>query len=189
MKRKISIIICILVASLGTALVVNMNKSNPYKDKNTLYYKEFENEVLRFERYDYSLGQNQLVRVQRTTNKGKSFENVTVDNITVSMEPKFVFFNNKLGFVIAKDNLTKSNNYVGVKVTQDGGKTFVNGRFNYDNPNIEIITVEDIPYYENNQLKLKCSIYQVKEDNSGYEDVELIFVSSDEGLTWNLSNN
>ena len=56
----------------------------------------------------------------------------------------------------------------------------------WTNPNIEILTIEDVPYYEKELLKLPCSIYQVKEDNSGYEDVDLIFISADSGLTWNL---
>ena len=71
-------------------------------------------------------------------------------------------------------------------VTKDGGKTFLLSEINYDNPNIEILTIEDVPYYEDNDLKLHCSIYQVKQDNSGYEDKDLYFISKDDGVTWNL---
>ena len=92
----------------------------------------------------------------------------------------------KKGFAISKSDLTKSNNYIGLKVTQDWGKTFTDGIINYDNPNIEVLTIEDVPYYEDNLLRLKCSIYQIKEDKSAYENIDLIFVSVDDGLTWNL---
>lgn len=155
-------------------------------DKNTLYSAKFENTKLRFERYDYAVGQNQVVGVEKSTNRGRSYEKLTKEPITVSMETKFVFLNKKLGFAIAKPNLTKNNNYIGVKVTHDGGKTFIDGKINYNNPDIEILTVEDVPYLENDILKLPCSIYQVREDKSGYEDKKLTFVSIDNGLTWNL---
>ena len=73
-----------------------------------------------------------------------------------------------------------------MKVTKDGGKTFSDAKINYDNPDIEILTVEDVPYIKKDELKLPCSIYQVKADKSGYEDKRLTFVSIDSGLTWNL---
>ena len=155
-------------------------------DKDTLYSVKFGNTKLRFERYDYAVGQNQVVGVEKSTNKGKSYKKLTETPILVSMEPKFIFLNEKMGFAIAKSNLAKSNNYAGVKVTKDGGKTFVDGKINYDNPDIEILTVDDFPYLENNVLKLPCSIYQFKDDKSGYEDKKLTFVSVDNGLTWNL---
>lgn len=155
-------------------------------DENTLYSIKLDNVMMRIERYDYSLGQNQTVGVEVSKNRGKSYKRVTIDPVVVSMESRFVFLNKKLGFIISKPNLSKYNNYKGIKVTNDGGKTFVDGIINYDNSNIEILTVEDVPYYENNFLKLKCSIYQVKSDYSGYENIDLIFISNDSGLTWDL---
>ena len=190
MKKKVIIVLVIvaLIISCIIALFL-LNKKYPYEDENTLYYIEFKNEILRFERYDYSSGQNQVVGVQKSSNKGKTFENVTKEPIILSMEPEMIFLDKNLGFAIAKPNLTKQNDYIGFKVTQDGGASFTNSKINYDNPNIEILTVESTPYFENNVLKVECSIYQVKEDKSGYEDVELIFTSTDSGLTWNLDEN
>lgn len=189
MKKKIIIVGVIIILIIGIILaLLFLNRKYPYEDENTLYSIEFKNEIIRYERYDYSLGQNQIVGVQKSTNKGKSFENITEEPIILSMEPKLIFLNEKLGFAIAKPNLTKSNDYMGFKVTQDGGKSFTNSKINYDNPNIDILTIESTPYFEDNILKVKCSIYQVKEDQSGYEDKELIFISKDEGLTWDLEN-
>ena len=182
-KKLIFSIIIILLIVLGILWFINKDYPD---DENTLYSINFGNTKIRFERYDYSLGQNQIVGVEKSINKGKTYEKLTTEPITVSMEPIFVFLNKKLGFAIAKKDLNKNNNFIGVKVTQDGGKTFLNGIINYDNPNIDILTVEDIPYYENNILKLPCSIYQVKEDKSGYEDIKINFISIDNGLTWNL---
>lgn len=189
MKKKI-IITGVIILIIGIILVLLfLNRKFPYEDENTLYYIEFKNEIIRYERYDYSLGQNQIVGVQKSINKGKTFENITEEPIILSMEPKLVFLNEKLGFALTKSDLTKSNDYMGFKVTQDGGKSFINSKINYDNPNIEILTIESLPYFEEDILKVKCSIYQVKENHDGYENKELIFVSNDDGLTWNLENN
>lgn len=41
------------------------------------------------------------------------------------------------------------------------------------------------PFKNNNKLKLLCSVYQVKNDKSGYENIMILFTSNDNGLTWN----
>lgn len=188
MKKKNMIILCsfIFVFIVGIVVFNVINKTYPLKDENTLYYKVFDKDVLRYERTDYALGQNQLVVVEKRDNKGESFESITNEPIIVSKEGKYNFLDEKLGFVITKPNLTKSNNYLGFRVTHDGGKTFEYCIINYDNPKIDILTMESLPYYENKILKVKASIYIAKDDQSGYEDRELIFISKDKGITWNL---
>ena len=187
MKKIFIILICVvIVLVIGRAILMNTEDKYSYEDENTLYSVEINDEIIRFERYDYSLGQNQVVGVQKSVDQGKTFENITEENLIVSMEAKFIFLNENLGFAISKPDLTKYNDYLGLKVTQDGGKTFIDGKINYDDPDIEILTVEEVPYLENNELKLKCSIYQLNDDRTGYEDVELIFVSADDGSTWNI---
>lgn len=185
MKKKYLIIISIIVICIVSLLVIFLNKEYP-DDENTLYTVTFGNIKLRVERYDYSLGQNQIVGVEKSTNRGKDYEKVTSEPIIVSMKPKFIFINKKIGFAIIKPNFSKTNNYMGVKVTHDGGISFIDGKINYDNPDIETITVEDVPYVDGKYMKLPCSIYQVKGDNSGYEDKSITFISSDNGLTWYL---
>ncbi len=188
MNKKHIIPIILIIIVLAILIFFVLNKEKEYSDdENTLYSIKFDNIKLRFERYDYSLGQNQIVGVEKSTNNGKTYEQLTDEPIIVSMEPRFIFLNKQLGFAISKPNLTKSNDYMGVKVTQDGGKTFVNGKINYNNPNIDILTVEEVPYYDDGLLMLHCSIYQIKDDHTGYEDVDLIFISNDDGLSWNLN--
>jgi len=191
MKNKkiiiLTIVVIILIVASGLVMWY-INREYP-DNENTLYSIKFDDFKLRFQRYDYALGQNQLVAVEKSTNKGKTYEKMTEELITVSMEPKFIFLNEKLGFAIAKPNLTKNNNYLGFKVTQDSGKTFVDATINYNNPNIEILTIVDVPYYDNDVLHIKASIYQSKENGSGYEENELIFISLYKGLTWYLEDN
>lgn len=189
-KKKIFILIIVSLLIIGVIILFNKDKEIKYNDENTLYFTKINNTILRFERYDYSLGQNQIVGVEKSIDNGKLFEKQTDEPIIVSMEPKFVFLNENLGFAISKPNLSKSNDFAGVKVTQDGGKTFTRSTINYftanSNPNIEILTITDVPYIDGNVLKFPCSIYQIKTDNSGYEDVKLVFISTDNGLSWNI---
>lgn len=187
MKKSVIVVIAVLVLTILLVPIMFLTKEKDYPDdENTLYSVKFNNVKIRVERYDYSLGQNQVVGVQKSNNKGKDYEDVTEEKVTVSMEPKFVFLNETMGFIITKPLLTKNNNYAGVKVTIDGGKTFKNSTVNYDNPDIETLTIEGVPYLEKDILKLPCSIYQSKEDLSGYETIKITFVSTDNGLTWNL---
>ena len=190
-KKKIIIIgtIILVIFVVVLAIILNKKELDYPDDENTLYSIKFDNIKLRFERYDYVLGQNQLVGVQKSTNYGKDYEDVSKEGITVSMEPKFVFFNEKFGFAVKKPNNIKENGkYYGMYVTKDGGKTFKLSEINYDKSGIEILTIEDVPYYENDILKLHCSIYQIKSDGSGYEDVDLYFITKDEGETWELDS-
>ncbi len=180
------IIIIVLIIFLVFILLLISHKKYSYEDENTLYVASFKNTILRFERLDYALGQNQIVTVQESSDNGKSFTSITKDPITLSLEPLLIFLNENLGFAITSSNLSQNNNYQGFKVTLDGGKTFTNSQINYTNPDIETISIEDLPYLEDNILKLKCLIYQLKDNN--YEDIELIFISNDSGLTWNLEN-
>ena len=187
-KKKIIPIIIIIVLLVAGGIIL-LTKKYKYEDENTLYFVKFNNTILRFEHMDHVIPQNQIVAVQKSTNNGKTFETITEGQVIVSLEPKFVFLNEKLGFAVKKPNNTKENGkYYGMYVTTDGGKTFNQSEITYDNLNIEILTIEDVPYYENDKLKLHCSIYQAKDDGSGYETVDLFFITDDEGLTWYLEN-
>ncbi len=184
MKKRL--ILSMVIFGVFSLAIFLASKWEYLDDENTLYSVRFGNTKLKFERYDYSLGQNQIVGVEKSIDKGKTYTIVTSEPITVSMMPKFIFLTEKLGFAISKSNLTKSNEYLGLKVTQDGGKTFADGIINYDNPDIDTLTVKEVPYYDNDILKLSCSIYQINEAQNGYEDIDITFVSLDNGLTWNL---
>lgn len=149
-----------------------------------LYEKKFNDFTLRFSKIDDTLGQKMLVHVLKSNSNGKGFNVVTEETINVNRDSKFIFLNENIGFISQNKIILKDSR--GLYVTIDGGKTFNISKFNYVNNNVEFIEVEKLPYYENEILKIKCSAYQVKEDNSGYENKELIFTSNDNGLTWNL---
>lgn len=187
-KNMILIISITMLLVIGILFFLNQSKKddNPTIDENTLYSKQFGDTILKFVRYDYVLGQNVLVGVEKSTDNGKTYTSISNQLITVSAEAKFLFMDESLAFAVSKPNNFISNISMGVYVSIDGGITFTNSEINYENPKIDIITIEDVPYFEDDILKLKCSIYVSKSNEDGYEDVELIFNSFDNGLTWNL---
>ncbi len=170
----------------------NFNENDNYllpENEEVLYEKKFGKTILRFSKVDNVLGQNMLVHVLRSKDKGKNFYVVSDDVIQVSNEAKFIFLNKSLGFAINTGKIYLDSSKTGLYVTNDSGKTFTAAVFNYKNDNVDYISIEKAPYYEKNNLKIKCSVYQINSNKDGYEDKELIFISNDNGITWNLENN
>lgn len=159
------------------------------ENEEVLYEKKFNKTILRFSKVDNALGQNMLVHVLRSKDNGKNFYVVSDDVIQVSNEAKFVFLNENLGFAVNTGKIYLDNRETGLYITNDSGKTFTSSNFKYTNENVDYISIESMPYYENNVLKIKCSVYQVNSNKDGYENKDLIFISSDNGLNWNLESN
>lgn len=177
---------------------IDIDKNNNFDDSDNyvlpeneeiLYERKFNKTILRFGKVDNVVGQNMLVHVLRSKDNGKNFYVVSDDVIQVSNEAKFIFLNENLGFAISTGKIYLDNSKVGLYTTNDSGKTFISAKFNYTNNNVEYISIEEVPYYDNNILKIKCSVYQVNSNKDGYEDKELVFISNDNGLNWNLENN
>lgn len=93
-----------------------------------------------------------------------------------------------MGFAISTGNIDLNNNNQGLMVTNDGGKTFTSANVEYENSDVDYITIEKIPYYEKDSLKMKCSVYQLNSSRDGCEDKEIIFISNDNGLHWQLED-
>lgn len=167
-----------------------VNENDNYllpEDEEILYENKFDNIILRVGRVDYVSGQNMLVNILKSTD-GTNFYVVSNESIQVSNEAKFIFLNEKLGFVISTDKIYFDNDNSGLYVTNNGGKTFTTTKFKYKNNNASYMSIESMPYYENNKLKLKCSVYQIDKNKNTYKTKELTFVSNDSGLNWTLEN-
>lgn len=159
------------------------------EDGEVLYEKKFDQTILRFSKIDNVSGQNMLVHVIKSKDDGESFYVVSEDPIQVSNEAKFVFLSKTLGFAVSTGNIDlNNNNNQGLMVTNDGGKTFTSANVEYENPDVDYITIEKIPYYEKDSLKMKCSVYQLNSNRDGYEDKEITFISNDNGLHWQLED-
>ena len=158
------------------------------EDGEVLYEKKFDQTILRFSKIDNVSGQNMLVHVIKSKDDGESFYVVSEDPIQVSNEAKFVFLSKTLGFAVSTGNIDLNNNNQGLMVTNDGGKIFTSANVEYENPDVDYITIEKIPYYEKDSLKMKCSVYQLNSNRDGYEDKEITFISNDNGLHWQLED-
>lgn len=164
------------------------NESDYYllpEEAEVLYEKKFDKTVLRFVKVDNALGQKLLVKVVKSMDGGKNFYYITDDSIQVKSDARYEFLTRNLGFA-SYDKIYFDGRVGGLKVTSDGGKTFYDANFIYKNTGIEFITIEDLPYYEEDTLKIKCSVYEKRDDGSGYEDKKIIFISKDKGLNWQL---
>lgn len=156
------------------------------EEEEVLYEKKFKKTVLRFTRVDYVIGQRMLVHVLRSNDNGENFHVVTDEVIQVSNEAEFIFLNEELGFAVSTGKIYLDKDIISMYVTNDGGKTFNGANFNYENENAEFISVEKLPCFDKNTLKIKCSVYEFNKEKDSYEDKELKFISNDNGLNWSL---
>ncbi len=175
---------------------IDINKTNKYDDtdnyllpenEEVLYEKRFDKTILRFGKVDEVSGQNMLVNVLRSKDNGENFVVVSDDAIKVSNKARFEFLDESLGFIVNTGVIYLDNRNTGLYITNDSGKTFTSSNFKYVNEKVDYISIESMPYYDKNTLKIKCSIYQTN-NNDSYESKELIFVSNDKGLNWMLEN-
>lgn len=187
-KKKIFSLFLILGILIVFFFLLFSNNKKEKVEENLLYSRRFRNTILSFQKYDDVLGQNRIVGVEKSTDNGKSYTKVTKEPITVSQEARFLFTNEKVGYVISTGYIRRENDFKGFKVTLDGGKTFMDAKFSYDNENVDLITIEEFPYQTGSELRMKCSVYDLTEDGNGYEEKDFEFKSIDKGLTWVLEN-
>ena len=177
--KKILISLAIFLLFLLIIFLMMVLDKTPYLiDSDILYTKKINNNVLQVRRYDYSLGQRMVIGVEKSNNNGKSFEKITEEMVEVSLEAKFEFLDENLGFIIDTGYLDRNKNFKGLLVTDDGGITFKQAEITYDNENIDLISIEKMPYYENDKLKLECSVYIIDHNEN------LVYYSTDNGNTW-----
>ena len=159
-------------------LAMILDKTPELLDEDVLYTKKFDNTVLNVRRYDYSLGQRMIVGVEKSNNNGKNFEQITKEMVEVSLDAKFEFLNENLGFIIDTGYLDRNRDFKGLLVTNDGGITFKQALITCDNENVDLISIDKMPYYEDDKLKLECSVYNIDHNEN------LVYYSTDNGETW-----
>lgn len=169
-----------------------INKNDNYvlpEDMETLYEKKFDKIIIKFVKLDDALNQNILVQINKSTDNGEKYYPITNKPIQVSSEAKYAILNENLMFASKNNKIMFNNNSISLYVSNNGGKDFLESKVNYKNENAEFITIEKMPYYEKDILKFKCSIYQFNSNKDEYENKEILFVSNDNGLSWNVENN
>lgn len=171
-----------------------LNKKNSYelseeeKNAEILYEKKI-NELtsIRIVYIDSILAQRSLIGIQKTTDGAKTWINqlqMSDRYLTIHNGAKYVFLDENIGFINDPGLAGTSGDNRELLVTVDGGKTFVNANIiKPDNIMAENLFVDDIPYIEDNILKVKVYTidYHDWQNKTYYE-----FYSNDNGLNWKI---
>ena len=161
------------------------------KENDILYEKKFdENNIIRIIYKGAILGQKSIIEIKKSNDNGKIWINQleTSDGyMQVHNNSKFVFIDNNIGFINDSGLAGTNNEYSALLVTVDGGKNFVES--NIINPEFiqeENLIIKDVPYMEDNLLKLK--LYTINY-NKNPRETYYQFYSQDNGLSWNCNEN
>ena len=133
------------------------------------------------------LAQRSLIGIQKTTDGAKTWKNqlqMSDRYLTIHNGAKYVFLDENIGFINDQGLAGTNGDNRELLVTIDGGKTFVNANIiKPDSIMAENLFVDDIPYIEDNILKVKVYTidYHDWQDKTYYE-----FYSDDNGLNWKI---
>lgn len=169
-------------------------KDNSYdniKENDILYQKNFdENNIIRVVYKGAILGQRYVIQIEKSNDNGNTWINqleMYDGYMQVHNNSKFVFIDNNIGFINDPGLVGTNNEYNKLLVTIDGGRNFIEA--NIIHPEFiteENLLISDVPYIENNLLKLK--IYTINYNKNPIE-AYYQFYSQDNGLTWNYLEN
>lgn len=170
------------------------HKDNNYdniKENDILYQKNFdENNIIRVVYKGAILGQRYVIQIEKSNDNGNTWINqleMYDGYMQVHNNSKFIFIDNNIGFINDPGLVGTNNEYNKLLVTIDGGRNFIEA--NIIHPEFiteENLLISDVPYIENNLLKLK--IYTINYNKNPIETYYQ-FYSQDNGLTWNYLEN
>jgi len=162
-----------------------VSASEQVKDESAdiLYEKEINKDIhIRVVGGGSILGGRMGIKVQKTTDGGKTWIDQIKNSdgyITVNNGAKLTFINENLGFINNLSLIILGNENNGLLVTVDGGESFRSSNFVFpiDIENT-VFYIEDVPYLENDKLKVKLFAYESD------EEIYYEFTSVDNGLNW-----
>lgn len=159
------------------------------EQEDILYEKKIDEQTsIRVVYLDSILAQRMLINIQKTTDGGKTWKNqlqVSDGFLTVNNGAKYVFLDENKGFINDQGLAGTFGTNRKLLVTTDGGKNFVNANIiKPDTIIAENLFIDDIPYIEDNILKVK--VYIIEYNNSYQEKVYYEFYSEDDGLNWKI---
>lgn len=182
---------------IQNVVIIDKETDNSYKEEDrkliksmnpedVLYEKEINDKVkIRAIYRGAILGQRYLSVIAKTTDNGKTWYNqleMYDEGLAVNNDAKYVFINENIGFINNLQTVVNNETQKGLLVTIDGGKTFETA--NFIKPNFigdSYLYVEDIPYVENGNLKVKT--YEINNSVGPYK-IYYEFYSKDNGKTW-----
>lgn len=159
------------------------------EEDDVLYEKKIDElTYIRVVYLDSILGQRMLINIQKTLDGGKTWKNqlqMRDGYLTIHNGAEFIFLDENIGFINDKGLAGTFGKNRKLLVTTDGGKNFVNANIiKPDTIIAENLFIDDIPYIEDNILKVK--VYIIEYNNGYQEKVYYDFYSEDNGLNWQI---
>lgn len=151
-------------------VIKSKNKEKNESQASSIIYKNKFNDVsVRIRVVDYSLGQKQIVVVEKSYDNEKNWKHQTTSQLIINREVECQFIDENTGFVNSK--YADQNNKL--LVTIDGGVTFTEAKFNFNNE--EFLYIDGIPYIKDEKL-----VIDIIDENNNIS----YYTSKDKGLTW-----
>lgn len=152
------------------------NEDNNTKDNNIYWIND--NIAYKVTNGDAAMGK-ELVNIYRTEDAGQSWK--AQSSIVLHYNSKFGFINDKLSFIYDPGRAGVETEYGTLKVSTDSANTYTDCKIEHPKSiTEENLIIDEVPTYENNQLKLKIyTINYSKNPIKTYYE----YISKD-GTTW-----
>lgn len=134
-----------------------------------IYTTNIDNTIYRIVRTDYTLGQKQIIKVQKLINK--TFKDIT-NQVTINNSASFEFLTKDLGYINNNSNIKP------LKVITSTSKDIIDAQINLDKYLLESLNILDFPTKKDNIYIMNVSVYE----NSKIKEITL---ESEDGITWN----
>lgn len=167
--------------TITNSLKVEKTEITENDNNDVLYEKKFDNDIIiRVVHRDYVLAQRELIGIEKSTDGGKTWsEQIKTSDgvIQIHNGTKFAFINENIGFINDPGLAGTSGDNRQLLVTIDGGKNFIKANIELNDLSKNFY-IDDVPYIENNILKIKVYIIENLEKKYYY------LYSIDNGITW-----
>ena len=134
-----------------------------------IYTTNIDNTIYRIVRTDYTLGQKQIIKVQKLINK--TFKDIT-NQVTINNSASFEFLTKDLGYINNNSNIKP------LKVITSTSKDIIDAQINLDKYLLESLNILDFPTKKDNIYIMNVSVYE----NNKIKEITL---ESEDGITWN----
>lgn len=159
------------------------NKTELLQESDILYEKVINNNtIIRVINKESILAQRSIISIEKTTNGGQTWEKQIPEGMQIHNRAKFIFLDENIGFINDPGLAGTDGENRGLLVTTNGGKTFTSANILHpENIEEKNLFVSDVPYIENNMLKVKIyTINHAKNQAKTFYE----FCSVDKGLSW-----
>ena len=164
----------------------NLESTNKVQQDDILYQKNIDGSIIIRIVYKGSvLGGRSIIVIEKTIDGGATWNNqleMYDGYMQIHIGTEYIFIDENIGFIYDYELTNINEESTGLLVTTNGGKTFIEAKFDYgDKFKKDNFFVSGLPYIENGILKIK--IYTIDYSNNR-EKIYYEFYSEDNGVNW-----